>query len=204
MKTPKLSMLAIITAIAVNVISTLCGIMIWQCESMLLSSKYSFTCIVLGVVGVSVYFFIRLVQSNEENSNRSIIDKKDDLINTLSTQMKEKDERISELMADLLEKKNLPEDILKLQEKCEALENYRSSFPYKVADGYIIYNIIRLELTATHSKWFIVGIFEEELWAYPINRPADQKYKEMLRLVSSTKEPNDLKELEQGENLFWE
>lgn len=204
MKTPKLSMLAIITAIAVNVISTLCGIMIWQCESMLLSSKYSFTCIILGAVGVSVYFFIRLVQLNEENSNRSIIDKKDDLINTLSTQMKEKDERISELMADLLEKKNLPEDILKLQEKCEALENYRSSFPYKVADGYIIYNIIRLELTATHSKWFIVGIFEEELWAYPINRPADQKYKEMLRLVSSTKEPNDLKELEQGENLFWE
>ena len=86
----------------------------------------------------------------------------------------------------------------------EEIENYRSSFPYKVAEGYVIYNIIRLELTATYSKWLIVGIFEEELWSYPIMRPAEQKYKEMLRLVSSTKEPEDLKKLEQSENLFWE
>ena len=52
MKTPKLSILAIIAAIAVNIISTLCGIFIWQCDDMLPTSKYSFTCIILGVVGV--------------------------------------------------------------------------------------------------------------------------------------------------------
>ena len=204
MKTPKLSILAIITAIAVNIISTLCGIFIWQCDDMLPTSKYSFTCIILGVVGVSVYFFIRLLQSNEANKNLSIIEKKDELINTLSKQIADKDNRISELVAEVISKKDLPEDIKNLQSKCEALENYRSSFPYKVAEGYVIYNIIRLELTATYSKWLIVGIFEEELWSYPIMRPAEQKYKEMLRLVSSTKEPEDLKELEQSENLFWE
>jgi len=204
MKTPKLSILAIITAIAVNIISTLCGIFIWQCDDMLPTSKYSFTCIILGVVGVSVYFFIRLLQSNEANKNLSIIEKKDELINTLSKQIEDKDSRISELVAEVVSKKDLPEDIKNLQSKCEALENYRSSFPYKVAEGYVIYNIIRLELTATYSKWLIVGIFEEELWSYPIMRPAEQKYKEMLRLVSSTKEPEDLKELEQSENLFWE
>ena len=204
MKTPKLSILAIITAIAVNIISTLCGIFVWQCDDMLPTSKYSFTCIILGVVGVSVYFFIRLLQSNETNKNLSIIEKKDELINTLSKQIADKDSRISELVAEVISKKDLPEDIKNLQSKCEALENYRSSFPYKVAEGYVIYNIIRLELTATYSKWLIVGIFEEELWSYPIMRPAEQKYKEMLRLVSSTKEPEDLKELEQSENLFWE
>lgn len=204
MKTPKLSILAIITAIAVNIISTLCGIFVWQCDDMLPTSKYSFTCIILGVVGVSVYFFIRLLQSNEANKNLSIIEKKDELINTLSKQIADKDSRISELVAEVISKKDLPEDIKNLQNKCEALENFRSSFPYKVAEGYVIYNIIRLELTATYSKWLIVGIFEEELWSYPIMRPAEQKYKEMLRLVSSTKEPEDLKELEQSENLFWE
>ena len=204
MKTPKLSIFAIITAIAVNIISTLCGIFVWQCDDMLPTSKYSFTCIILVVVGVSVYFFIRLLQSNEANKNLSIIEKKDELINTLSKQIADKDSRISELVAEVISKKDLPEDIKNLQSKCEALENYRSSFPYKVAEGYVIYNIIRLELTATYSKWLIVGIFEEELWSYPIMRPAEQKYKEMLRLVSSTKEPEDLKELEQSENLFWE
>ena len=204
MKTPKLSIFAIITAIAVNIISTLCGIFVFHCDDMLPTSKYSFTCIILGVVGVSVYFFIRLLQSNEANKNLSIIEKKDELINTLSKQIADKDSRISGLVAEVISKKDLPEDIKNLQSKCEALENYRSSFPYKVAEGYVIYNIIRLELTATYSKWLIVGIFEEELWSYPIMRPAEQKYKEMLRLVSSTKEPEDLKELEQSENLFWE
>ena len=204
MKTPKLSILAIITAIAVNIISTLCGIFVCQCDDMLPTSKYSFTCIILGVVGVSVYFFIRLLQSNEANKNLSIIEKKDELINTLSKQIADKDSRISELVAEVVSKKDLPEDIKNLQNKCEALENFRSSFPYKVAEGYVIYNIIRLELTATYSKWLIVGIFEEELWSYPIMRPAEQKYKEMLSLLSSTKEPEDLKELEQSENLFWE
>ena len=204
MKTPKISIFAIITAIAVNIISTLCGIFVWQCDDMLPTSKYSFTCIILGVVGVSVYFFIRLLQSNEANKNLSIIEKKDELINTLSKQIADKDSRISELVAEVISKKDLPEDVKNLQNKCEALENFRSSFPYKVAEGYVIYNIIRLELTATYSKWLIVGIFEEELWSYPIMRPAEQKYKEMLRLVSSTKEPEDLKELEQSENLFWE
>lgn len=204
MKTPKLSTLAIITAIAVNIISTLCGIFIWQCEDMLPTSKYSFTCIILGVVGFSVYFFIRHFQSNDEEKYKDVLKEKDDLINTFSNQVIEKDKKISELTAEVSAKRDLPEDIKNLQNKCEALEIFRSSFPYKIAEGYVIYYIIRLELTATYSKWLIGGIFEDELWSFAIMRSPDQKYKEMLRLVSSSKEPEDLKELEQSENLFWE
>ena len=201
MKTPKLTILAIITAIAVNVISTLCGILIWQSEDMLLTSKFSFTCIVLLVVGVSIYFFIRFYDAKESEKFLNIIEEKDDYKGNLNTIISEQENRIYELAEEVYQKN---EDIKKLQDKCETLENYRSSFPYEVSDGYVIYNIIRLELTATYSKWLIVGIFEEDLWSYPILRPANQKYKEMLKLVSSTKEPEDLKELEQNENLFWE
>lgn len=204
MKNPKLSIIIVIMAIAVNIISTLCGIFIWLYDDMLPTSKYSFTCIILGVVGVSVYFFLKLIQSNEAEKNQGIIKKKDDLINTLTVQITDKDKRISELTAEVLAKKDLPEDIRKLQYKCEALESYRNSFPYEVAEGYVIYHIIRLELTATYSRWLIGGIFEDELWSFAIMRSADQKYKEMLRLVSSTEKPEDLKELEQSENLFWE
>lgn len=204
MKTPKLSILAIITAIAVNIISTLCGIFIWQCDDMLPTSKYSFTCIILGVVGFSVYFFSKLFQSKETEKYNEIIAGKDDLIKTFSNRVIEKDKQISELTAEVITKRDLPEDIKNLQNKCEALENFRSSFPYKIAEGYVIYYIIRLELTATYSKWLIGGIFEDELWSFAIMRSLDQKYKEMLRLVSSSKEPEDLKELEQSVNLFWE
>lgn len=201
MKTPNLSILAIITAIAVNVISTLCGILIWQSENMFLLSKFSFTCIILIVVGVSIYFFIRFYEAKESEKTFKIIKEKDDYKGDLNAIISERENRIVELAEEVYQKN---EDINKLQYKCETLENYRSSFPYKVSDGYVIYNIIRLELTATYSKWLIVGIFEEDLWSYPILRPANQKYKEMLKLVSSTKEPEDLKELEQNENLFWE
>ena len=204
MKTQKLSIIVIITAIAINIICTLCGIFIWHCDDMLPTSKFSFTCLILGSVGVTIYFLIKLFQTNETQKNKEIIEDKNDLINTLGTQLSEKDKKIAELNAELVAKKDLPEDIKNLQYKCETLENFRSSFPYKVAEGYVIYYIIRLELTATYSKWLIGGIFEDELWSFAIMRSADQKYKEMLRLVSSTEKPEDLKELEQSENLFWE
>ena len=204
MKTPKLSIIVIITAIAINIICTLCGVFIWHCDDMLPTSKFSFTCLILGTVGVTIYFLIKLFQANETQKNKDTIADKNALIDALGTQISEKDKKITELTAELLSKKDLPEDIRNLQYKCETLENFRSSFPYKVADGYVIYNIIRENLTAIYSRWLIVGVFEDELWSLAVTRPADQKYKEMLRLVSSTEKPEDLKELELSENLFWE
>ena len=204
MKTPKLSIIVIITAIAINIICTLCGVFVWHCDDMLPTSKFSFTCLILGTVGVTIYFLIKLFQTNETQKNKDTIADKNALIDALGTQISEKDKKITELTAELLSKKDLPEDIRNLQYKCETLENFRSSFPYKVADGYVIYNIIRENLTAIYSRWLIVGVFEDELWSLAVTRPADQKYKEMLRLVSSTEKPEDLKELELSENLFWE
>ena len=204
MKPLKTMTFTIITAIAVNIISTLCGIFVWLCDDMLPTSKYSFTCIILGVVGVAIYYFLKVFQSNEAEKSKEIIKDKDDLINTLSAQLKDKDNKISVLEAEVTAKKNLPEDIINLQNKCDALENFRNSFPYKIAEGYVIYNIIRCQLTATYSKWLLVGVFEDELWSLAVTRPADQKFKEMLRLVSASKEPEDLKELEQSADIFWE
>lgn len=91
-----------------------------------------------------------------------------------------------------------------MQKKCQALEDFRNSFPCRIADGYIVYNIIRIELMPSFSKWLIVGTYEGELWSYVINRTESQKYKEMITLVADTKSPMDLKELNQSENLFWE
>ena len=72
MKTPKLTTLFVITAIAVNIVFTLCGILVWICDDMLPTSKYSFTCIILGAVGVSAYFFLNLFQTNTEENEIEI------------------------------------------------------------------------------------------------------------------------------------
>ena len=50
MKTPKNSVLPIIAAVAVCILGTLCGIFVWSYENMLLTSKFSFTTIILAAV----------------------------------------------------------------------------------------------------------------------------------------------------------
>ena len=91
-----------------------------------------------------------------------------------------------------------------LLKKCETLENFRNSFPYRIADGYILYNIMRIEIQVSgFSRWQLVGEFEGQLWEYTLLRPDTQSYKEMLSLAAATAEPAELKELNISEQLLW-
>ena len=97
------------------------------------------------------------------------------------------------------------EEYERLKSKCEAIEAFRNSFPYKIADGYILYNIMRTNLqVGKASTWQIVGDFNGDLWECSIVRPHTQSYKELLTLVASTKEPNEVGALNQSETLLWE
>ena len=97
------------------------------------------------------------------------------------------------------------EEYERLKNKCEAIEAFRNSFPYKIADGYILYNIMRTNLqVGKASTWQIVGDFNGDLWECSIVRPHTQSYKELLTLVASTKEPNEVGALNQSETLLWE
>ena len=92
-----------------------------------------------------------------------------------------------------------------LKNKCDALETFRNSFPYKIADGYILYNIMRINLqVGKASTWQIVGDYNGDLWECSIVRPHTQSYKELLTLVASTKEPTEVGALNQSETLLWE
>lgn len=92
-----------------------------------------------------------------------------------------------------------------LKNKCKAIESFRNSFPYKIADGYILYNIMRTNLqVGKASIWQIVGDYNGDLWECSIVRPHTQSYKELLTLVASTHEPNEVTLLNQSETLLWE
>ena len=92
-----------------------------------------------------------------------------------------------------------------LKNKCDASESFRNSFPYKIADGYILYNIMRTNLqVGKASTWQIVGDYNGDLWECSIVRPHTQSYKELLTLVASTKEPTEVGALNQSETLLWE
>lgn len=92
-----------------------------------------------------------------------------------------------------------------LKNKCDALETFRNSFPYKIADGYILYNIMRTNLqVGKASTWQIVGDYNGDLWECSIVRPHTQSYKELLTLIASTKEPTEVGALNQSETLLWE
>ena len=92
-----------------------------------------------------------------------------------------------------------------LKNKCDALETFRNSFPYKIADGYILYNIMRTNLqVGKASTWQIVGDYNGDLCECSIVRPHTQSYKELLTLIASTKEPTEVGALNQSETLLWE
>lgn len=92
-----------------------------------------------------------------------------------------------------------------IKNKCDALETFRNSFPYKISDEYILYNIMRTNLQVDKaSTWQIVGDYNGDLWTCSIVRPHTQSYKELLTLIASTKEPTEVGALNQSETLLWE
>lgn len=97
-----------------------------------------------------------------------------------------------------------PDEIDSLRERCETVENFRNSFPCEISEQYAIYNIMRTELNVSaFSRWKIVGWYDSQLWELSVLRPDSQSYKEMLCLVSATKTPGQLQELDLSKQLLW-
>lgn len=202
MKTPDTKFIAYVSVIALTVLGTLSGTLI--CTSNLFpNSKYSFVILILIGAAVIVYNILKRLDKISEKAYENTNTEKQKMIDNLNTLNKAKDAKIAELTKQL-ELKPVPTDIETLQKKCDAIESFRNSFPYKIADGYVLYNIIRTELSvSSHSRWLFVGQHGDNLWAYSMIRPDTQSYKELLSLAASTTAPQELEELDQSTVLLW-
>ena len=202
MKTPDTKFIAYVSVIVLTVLGTLSGTLV--CSSNLFpNSKYSFVALIVLGAAVVVYNILKRLDNISEKAYENTNAEKQKMIDNLNTLNKAKDAKIAELTKQL-ESKPVPTDIETLQKKCDAIESFRNSFPYKIADGYVLYNIIRTELNvSSHSRWLLVGQHGDSLWAYSMIRPDTQSYKELLSLASSTTVPQELEELDQSTVLLW-
>lgn len=170
----------------------------------------------------SRYGFIAIIFSAATAAVCSIVCYRDDRLNDSYfkqfTTVKEESEKYKERMMEIAEERDsvktqleyytsgaVKEEYEALKNKCEAIESFRNSFPYKIADGYVLYNIMRTNLQVGRtSTWQIVGDYNGNLWECSIVRPHTQSYKELLTLATSTKEPTEVGALNQSDTLLWE
>ena len=170
----------------------------------------------------SRYGFIAIIFSAATAAVCSIVCYRDDRLNDSYfkqfTTVKEESEKYKERMMEIAEERDsvktqleyytsgaVKEEYEALKNKCEAIESFRNSFPYKIADGYVLYNIMRTDLQVGRtSTWQIVGDYNGDLWECSIVRPHTQSYKELLTLATSTKEPTEVGALNQSDTLLWE
>lgn len=170
----------------------------------------------------SRYGFIVSIFSAATAAVCSIVCYRDDRLNDSYfkqiTTVKEESEKYKERMMEIAEERDsvksqleyytsgtVKEEYEALKNKCEAIESFRNSFPYKIADGYVLYNIMRTDLQVGRtSTWQIVGDYNGDLWECSIVRPHTQSYKELLTLAVSTKEPTEVGALNQSDTLLWE
>lgn len=200
-KTLYLFVIGIITAL-----SLVAGIFVGTSD-ILINSRYGFIVIIFSAATASVC---------------SIVCYRDDRLNDSYfkqiTTVKEESEKYKERMMEIAEERDsvksqleyytsgtVKEEYEALKNKCEAIESFRNSFPYKIADGYVLYNIMRTDLQVGRtSTWQIVGDYNGDLWECSIVRPHTQSYKELLTLAVSTKEPTEVGALNQSNTLLWE
>lgn len=190
------------------IVSVLClfacayGIVVWE-TSLFITSK--FTMIFLGVaaLGFSVYVLTKALLSVGDDSTKKVLKEKDAQIETLAESLRDKTLKIKDLEELLKSEEAIPEDADKLRHKCESIEKFRNSFPYRISGNYVLFNIMRTELKSTHSKWMIAGEFKDQLWTCEIYRPDSQAYGELLTLISATDHPDKIQELDMCKELLW-
>ena len=209
MKTSKTKTLFLISILSVCLLSVLAGILIHESQLPYMT-KYSFSMFLIAGLCVLLVLIINAYERITEHLKGDLLKKKNEVLEeteqkmkNLRAQVEDLKEKVSIDSVSRLEK--MPEsDTELLRKKCDTLENFRNSFPYRIADGYILYNIMRTEIQVSgFSRWQIVGEFNEQLWEYTLLRPDTQSYKEMLSLVSATSEPAELEELNVSKQLLW-
>ena len=200
-KTLYLFVIGIITALAI-----IAGIFVGMSD-ILVNSKFGFVVIIFGFATIAVCSIVGY-RDNRLNASyfKQFADAKDEADKYKERMMEVAEERDSlKAQLDYYTSGAVKEEYETLKNKCEAIETFRNSFPYKISDGYILYNIMRTGLqVGKSSTWQIVGDYNGDLWECSIVRPHTQSYKELLALVSTTHEPNEVGALNQSEALLWE
>lgn len=199
-------MLFLFLMVVINVFALIAGIFIGM-SGILVNSRYGFITIIFVVAGIADYFLMkyrdRRIEDNFLKRYNSADEEARKYKDRLAEVAEERDNYRDRL--EFYTKGTVKEEYDNLRQKCEAIETFRNSFPYKIADGYALYNIMRTDLQVGHaSTWQIVGDYNGELWELSIVRPISQTYKEMLTLVAATAEPNQIAALNQSTSLLWQ
>ena len=199
-------MLFLFLMVVINVFALIAGIFIGM-SGILVNSRYGFITIIFVVAGIADYFLMkyrdRRIEDNFLKRYNSADEEARKYKDRLAEVAEERDNYRDRL--EFYTKGTVKEEYDNLRQKCEAIETFRNSFPYKTADGYVLYNIMRTDLQVGHaSTWQIVGDYNGELWELSIVRPLSQTYKEMLTLVAATAEPNQIAALNQSASLLWQ
>ena len=199
-------MLFLFLMVVINVFGLIAGIYIGMSQ-ILINSRYGFITIIFVVAGIADYFLLKY-------RDRRIEDHFLQRYSSAEEEARKYKDRLAEVAEErdnyrvrleYYTKGTVKEEYDNLRQKCEAIETFRNSFPYKIADGYVLYNIMRTDLQVGHaSTWQIVGDYNGELWEVSIVRPLSQTYKEMLTLVAATTEPNQIASLNQSTSLLWQ
>ncbi len=206
MKTPKNKILFLISTVTLCVLASLCGILV--CQSHLpYMTKYSFAMLLLIGLCVLLVLMMNAFERISDQLNGNLLAKRNEEICTLKEQLEALQKQVKNQKTPVpvvQEDKPAVGDADLLRKKCETIENFRNSFPYRIADGYILYNIMRTEIQVSgYSRWQLVGEFEGNLWEYTLLRPDTQSYKEMLSLAAATTAPAELEELNISKQLLW-
>lgn len=226
MKIPKNKIALLVSILAVSALAVFCGILVMTSDSFTPNTKYSFTVLLLAIeAAVIVVLFTmqeQLTQRKDDTAARkeiadqvkTVAEKETELkdksmaVAAREEKLKEQQEKFVELKQKVLaaaRKEDAPSELEQLRRKCETLEKFRSSFPYTIAEGYVLFGVMRTELkVSAFSRWLLVGEIGGQLWAYSLLRPDTQSHKEMLCLAAGTHAPKELEELDLSKQLLWE
>ena len=226
MKIPKNKIALLVSILAVSALAVFCGILVMTSDSFTPNTKYSFTVLLLAIeAAVIVVLFTmqeQLIQRKDDAAARKEIADQEKAVAERETELKDKskavavrEEKLKEQQEEFVElkqkvlaaarKEDALSELEQLRRKCETLEKFRSSFPYTIAEGYVLFVVMRTELkVSAFSRWLLVGEIGGQLWAYSLLRPDTQSHKEMLCLAAGTHAPKELEELDLSKQLLWE
>ena len=226
MKIPKNKIALLVSILAVSALAVFCGILVMTSDSFTPNTKYSFTVLLLAIeAAVIVVLFTmqeQLIQRKDDAAARKEIADQEKAVAERETELKDKskaeavrEEKLKEQQEEFVElkqkvlaaarKEDALSELEQLRRKYETLEKFRSSFPYTIAEGYVLFGVMRTELkVSAFSRWLLVGEIGGQLWAYSLLRPDTQSHKEMLCLAAGTHAPKELEELDLSKQLLWE
>ena len=226
MKIPKNKIALLVSILAVSALAVFCGILVMTSDSFTPNTKYSFTVLLLAIEAavIAVLFTMQeqLTQRKDDAAARKEIADQEKAVAEKETELKDKsmavaarEEKLKEQQEEFVElkqkvlaaarKEDALSELEQLRRKCETLEKFRSSFPYTIAEGYVLFGVMRTELkVSAFSRWLLVGEIGGQLWAYSLLRPDTQSHKEMLCLAAGTHAPKELEELDLSKQLLWE